>query len=216
MHVIQRGAHRARMFHDTGDYEVFLEFLRQSAEKHDAEVHGVMLMPNHVHLIVTPRHNSSLPRTMQQIGRWYVPHFNRKYGHVGALWQGRYRAIPIDTEKYWLTCLRYVEQNPVRAGMVAAPGEYRWSTYHAHARGKWSDWLTPHPVYLALGDTPAEREACYRVMCGDGLSDPDLSALRYAVHHGWAYGSPTFAAMIEATHGQRAAPRAAAGPCPQI
>jgi putative transposase len=211
MHVIQRGAGRADMFHERGDYEVFLACLRHAAQQNDVDVHATMLMTNHVHLMVTPQNAASLPRTMQQLGRCYVPHYNRRYDRIGTLWQGRYRAIPIETEQYWLTCLRYVEQNPVRAGMVSTPGDYEWSSYHAHARGDWPEWLVPHPVYLALGSTSADREACYRVICGDALAEPELDTLRYAVHHGWAYGSPVFAAGIEATCGRPATPRSGPG-----
>jgi putative transposase len=209
MHVIQRGAHRADMFHDEGDYEVFLAYLREAVQQNEVEVHAFVLMSNHLHLMATPQHSASLPRTMQQLGRRYVPHYNRRYRRGGTLWQGRYRAIPIETEAYWLTCLRYVEQNPVRAGMVRMPAEYPWSSYHAHGEGEWADWLLPHPVYLALGDTATEREACYRAICGAAIADAELGTLRYAVHHGWAYGSPVFAARIEEACGRPVVPRGA-------
>jgi len=207
MHVIHRGANRADVFRDDADYELFLEFLREAADRNDTEVHAATLMTNHVHLMVTPHHESSLPRTMKQVGGWYVPYVNRRYGRFGTLWQGRYRAIPIDTDRYWLTCLRYIEQNPVRAGMVASAAHYPWSTYQAHAHGRWPRWLVPHPVYLALGRAAGEREACYRALCAEPLPDPELSALRYAVHHGWAYGSRAFAQEVEFVCGRPATPR---------
>ena len=209
LHVIQRGAGRAAMFHDDDDYEMFIECLRAAARQSGTDVHAMVLMTNHLHLMVTPHDASSLSRTMQQLGRCYVPHYNRRYERVGALWQGRYRAIHVETEHYWLTCLRYVEQNPVRAGMVMTPAAHRWSSYHAHANGDWPDWLVPHPVYLALGERPETREAAYRAICGESVADPELAALRYAAHHGWAYGSLAFAAGIEAACGRPVVPRGA-------
>ena len=209
MHVIQRGANRASVFHQHADYELFLEFLIEAAGQHKLDLHGFALMTNHVHLMATPHDAASLPRTMQQVGRRYVPYFNERYERFGTLWQGRYRAIPIDTERYWLTCLRYVEQNPVRARMVERPGTYPWSSYHAHALGDWPEWLTPHPVYLSLGSAASIRQANYQALCDGGLDGFELERLRYAVHHGWAYGSEEFVARIEASCGVWARPRPA-------
>lgn len=207
MHVIQRGNARGSIVRETADHEIFLELLRESAARHGTTIHGYVLMTNHVHLMATPEHAESLGLTMQQLGRWYVPYFNRRYSRTGGLFQGRYRAIPVDTDVYWLTCLRYIEQNPVRAQMVPRPADYRWSSYRAHAWGEWPDWLVPHPVYLGLADTAQGRQRKYRAFCGSELRDPDLSALRYAVHHGWAFGSAAFEQEIERRVGRPVVPR---------
>jgi len=171
VHVIQRGHNRASIFHEEVDYRRFLDVLSQVARRHAVRVHGFVLMTNHVHLIVTPSDAKGLPRTIKEVGGRYVPYFNRKYDRIGTLWTSRYRGLLIQDERYWLTCLRYIEQNPVRASMVKTPEDYRWSSYSAHAFGEWPTWLAHHPTYLALGATPEDRQARYRSLCGTTGSD---------------------------------------------
>jgi putative transposase len=120
----------------------------------------------------------ALPRMMKELGERYVKYFNREVDRVGTLWNGRYRGLIIDDERYWLTCLRYVEQNPVRAGMVEAPGDYQWSSYRAHAGGKWDDWLTPHPLYQSLGVTASERQRAYQAICSENVADTERVLIR--------------------------------------
>jgi putative transposase len=110
---------------------------------------------------------------MQTVGSRYVRYFNRTHDRMGPLWNGRYRCFLIDTEQYWLNCLRYVEQNPVRAGLVKSPEEYPWSSYASHARGSGPEWLVPHSVYEALGRSPETRQSAYRALCGELLTDAD-------------------------------------------
>jgi putative transposase len=140
----------------------------------------LVLMTTHIHLIVTPQSETALPRTMKRLGERYVYYFNRKNARTGTLWGGRHRALLLLDELYCLTCLRYVEQNPVRAKMVSRPEEYRWSTYGVHALGAAPDWLVPHPVYLALGSTAADRQAAYRELCGVMLTEAQLASVRHA------------------------------------
>ena len=135
-------------------------------------------MTTHYHLIVTPADKRALPLAMQSIGVRYVQYFNRKYQRVGTLWCGRYRALILDDERYWLTCLRYVEQSPVRAGMVSEPATYRWSSYGVHALGRGPDWLELHPLYLALGRSPSERQIAYRTACAAPVSGEQLAERR--------------------------------------
>ena len=146
-------------------------------------------MTNHYHLIVTPADAGALPRMMQALGVRYVLYFNRKYTRVGTLWCGRYRGLPIEDEKYWLTCLRYVEQNPVRAGIVEAPEMYAWTSYRVHAFGAESDWLEPHSVYLSLGRNPKERQIAYRALCAAQVTDTQLVQQRLGGRAGVRPGS---------------------------
>ncbi len=180
-HVIQRGNNHSSIFRDDCDYQFLLALLRRSASNHGVDVHGFVLMTTHIHMLTTPTGEKSLPRMMQQMGCTYARYYNRRYDRVGTLWNGRYRSIPIENEQYWLTCLRYIEQNPVRAGIVTRPDAYRWSSYAAHARGEWPDWLTRHRVYLELGNDDAEREAAYRAICGLTVRNDELVPIRYAV-----------------------------------
>jgi len=106
---------------------------------------------------------------MQATGRKYVQYINRIYRRSGTLWEGRYKASLIDSDAWLLTCMRYIEMNPVRAGMLSHPGEYRWSSYTANAQGLPNSLLRQHDLYLALGDDPADRQYTYRGETGTFL-----------------------------------------------
>ena len=179
VHVIQRGNNGIAVFHDDADRSTFLHFVRIAAASSGVEMHGFVLMSTHWHGLVTPATASALPDAMKIVGERYVPYFNRKYGRFGTLWAGRYRPLPITDELYWLTCLRYIEQNPVRARMVSTLEAHRWSSYRAHAFGEDPDWLVPHPIYLALGRTDIERRAAYRAICAVNLTDCELAQQRH-------------------------------------
>jgi putative transposase len=181
LHVIRRGINRAPIFAEETDYEFILALLDFTSGRHGVDVHGYTLMTNHYHLIVTPRSATALPDMMRDLGREYVLGYNRKHGRIGTLWAGRHRQIPITDERYWLTCLRYIEQNPVRAQMVARPGDYKWSSFRANGMGESVPWLTPHPVYLALGSTPEERQIAYRAICGETLNEAELTRQRHGL-----------------------------------
>jgi putative transposase len=180
VHVIRRGINRTAIFGDDVDREMFLLWLRIAMAENGIPVHGLSLMTNHYHAIVTPPSESALPRAMKQLGERYVKHFNRKYDRIGTLWTGRPRYIPIGDEKYFLTCLRYIEMNPVRAQLVRDPADYRWSSSRAHALGDGWEWLVDHVVFTSLGQTAAERQAAYRALCNQPLDEEDLIRQRYA------------------------------------
>jgi putative transposase len=172
------------MFQAVYDYCLFLDLLHCEAVKRHVEVHGYVLMTNHVHLIVTASSPSSVPDMMQGIGRVYVPTFNQRYRRTGGLWEGRYRASLIQDEKYWLTCLRYVELNPVRAGLVQRPDAYEWSSYRSHGLGRPDPLLTHHFLFLAGGRTAADRQRAWRVACDNPLEQEDLTTIRCAIQSG--------------------------------
>jgi putative transposase len=135
-------------------------------------------MPNHVHFMTTPPTSDAIPAAMQAIGRRYVPFFNRRHRRTGALFEGRYRSFVVDNERYWMTCMRYIELNPVRAGLAATAGAYRWTSYRAHALGAPDLVVADHPVYLQLGTTPAERSHSWQAFCADDIPESELSAIR--------------------------------------
>ena len=191
-HVIQRGNDRQLVFRDASDYVAFLNWLRDAAKQFKVAVHAYTLMPNHFHLLVTPSDETGLARMMQWIGRYYVPYFNRKYARVGTLWQGRYKAALIDSERYFMTCSRYIELNPVRAGLVAAPAEYPWSSYAHHVGAKYDSLIVDHKLYWALGNTPFDREAAYKDLVEQALTSEEINALTAATMKGWALGSEKF------------------------
>jgi putative transposase len=205
LHVIQRGNNRGAIFFAVEDYAGYHDWLAEAAGRYFCRVHAYVLMTNHVHLLVTPQDEDSLPRMMQSLGRRYVRHVNGLYRRSGTLWEGRYRAAPIDSEAYFLACCRYIELNPVRAGMVDHPRAYRWSSYRAHADGAADALLSEHAIYRALGRGGEARRKEYRALFRGALDGAFVAALRAATNGGWALGDARFARQIADAVGRRAA-----------
>lgn len=205
-HVIQRGNDRQLIFRDEADYQAFLKWLREAAKQFHVAIHAYVLMPNHVHLLATPSDSIGLGRMMQWIGRYYVPYFNLKYERVGTLWQGRYKATVIDSERYFMSCSRYIELNPVRAGIVLLPEEYPWSSYTHHVGVKPDPLITDHALYWALANTPFGREAAYRSLVEQGLTSAEVVEISSATLKGWALGSDKFKARLEKEVNRRVQP----------
>ncbi len=132
-HIVQRGHSREPVFFEDTDYRAYLDWLGEAAERYECAIHAYVLMTNHAHILATPRDKHGISRMMQYIGRRYVPYINTTYGTSGSIWEGRYKASLINDEQYLLTCMRYIELNPVRANMARSPGHYRWSSYRANA-----------------------------------------------------------------------------------
>src|SRR4029434_582656 len=191
-HVTQRGVNRSVIFKTPTDYRVFLSILRFESECHAFRVHAYTLMRNHLHLLGTPGSEKSMPKLMQALGRRYVPFFNRRYERTGALWESRYKPALLHDERYWLTCMRYVELNAVRAGIVCGPEQYRWSSYLHHALGAHDDVVTEHPLYLSLGTSFEGRQQAWREICGHRILQSELDGLRQAMKRGIVIGEPTF------------------------
>ncbi len=191
-HVIQRGNDRQAIVRDCADREMLLGVLGENAARFGIALHAYVLMDNHFHLLATPSAADGLPQWMQAVGRRYVRYFNDRHGRTGTLWEGRYKSTLIQTDRYLMTCMAYIDLNPVRAGMVAAARDYPWSS-HAHYAGLRHDkLLTPHALYWALGNTPFAREAAYAELVQQGLPVADQVALTEATLHGWAVGDRDF------------------------
>jgi putative transposase len=205
-HVIQRGNNREACFYDEADYKAYLSILKDAAAKYRVAIHAFVLMTNHVHLLVTPGDESGVGRMMQAQGRKYVQYFNYTYARTGTLWEGRYKSTLVDADNYLLTVYRYIELNPVRAGMVAHAAEYPWSSYQANALGKPVQLLTPHPLYARLGRTDGERLSGYRALFRGRMPERDVMEIREATNRAWVLGSDRFKAQIEARTGRRSAP----------
>ncbi|WP_461482538.1 transposase [Porticoccus sp.] len=206
-HIIQRGNNREACFYDEADYTAYLAFLKDAAVKYQVAIHAFVLMTNHVHLLVTPEDEKGVGRLMQAQGRKYVQYVNHTYGRTGTLWEGRYKSTLVDTDNYLLTVYRYIELNPVRADMVSHSADYPWSSYRYNALGKEIQLVTPpHPQYLQLGKTAAERQSAYRALFRGRMADRDLTAIREATSKGWALGDNRFKQQIEASTGRRAVP----------
>ena len=197
-HVIQRGNNRMDVFRSDEDHRFYLEKLKEASAKHECQIHAYVLMTNHVHLLVTPETEHGIGKTMQMLGRYYVQYFNYSYQRTGTLWEGRYRATIIDSEQYLLTCMRYIELNPVRAqNMADHPSEYAWSSYGYNALGKEDDLITPHNEYKRLGRKNNERQATYRQLFRAKIPEGSLAEIREATNKAWVLGSDRFKRKIE-------------------
>lgn len=191
-HVIQRGNNRTPCFYATADYEKYLLELHEAAEKNNAAIHAYVLMTNHVHLLATPGHPFSITHMMQDLGRKYVRYINRTYRRTGTLWEGRFKACLVDSEQYLLTCMRYIELNPVRANMVTHPGEYRWSSYAHNAHGKPDGLIQPHPIYSGLAIHPEERRFAYRQLFRVHQGPAEIQDIRNALNQELVLGRDDF------------------------
>ena len=180
LHLIQRGNNRQICFVADEDYRIYLDWLQVFARKTGCRLHAYVLMTNHVHLLLSAERSQSPAELMKVLGQRYVQHFNRTYSRTGTLWEGRFRSCLIQAQDYMLACLRYIELNPVRAGMVKHPAEYRWSSYRANAQGEDNALLTPHEAYLALGATEAMRQAAYRELFHSELEPGLVEQIREA------------------------------------
>lgn len=196
-HVIQRGHNRESCFYSKEDYIKYCYTLHEAAEKNGAAIHAYMLMTNHVHILVTPANEHSITHMMQDLGRKYVRYINKTYQRTGTLWEGRFKASLVDSEIYLLTCMRYIEMNPVRAGMVNHPSEYRWSSYHANAFGKENLLITPHPIYTSLNKVEEGRQYAYRELFLNDLDKNEIHEIRNALNQELVLGREDFKDKIE-------------------
>lgn len=181
MHILQRGHNRHACFVEANDFGFYLSLLKQFSLEHGCQLHAYVLMTNHFHLLATPERTDSASEMMRSVNQRYVQSINRRLGRTGSLWEGRFRSSLVDSESYLFICHRYIEMNPVRARMVAFPGQYPWSSHRANAEGAPSCLLTAHPLFRDLGRDPAERQKQYRSMFNTPLSLLQLEAVRRAI-----------------------------------
>ena len=210
-HVIVRGNNRTEIFCAEADYKFYLEKLQLACDKHGCKLHAYVLMTNHLHLLITPQEEQGIGKAMQMLGRYYVQYYNYTYQRTGTLWEGRYKATLIDTETYLLTCMRYIELNPVRAGMVAHPSDYPWSSYHSNALGQANDLITPHLEYWRLGKTDEDRQAAYRQLFKSHIPESSLDEIREATNKAWVLGNDRFKRRIQKQLERRIEPNAKGG-----
>ena len=178
LHIVQRGNDRHACFFDDRDRFDFLEVLREAAGCELVEIHAWVLMSNHIHLLATPLVVGAVSRMMQSIGRCYVRALNLRRKRTGTLWEGRYRSSLVEDGSYVLACYRYIELNPVRAGMVSRAEEYRWSSHAANALDCHDGLTQPHAEYLALADSIELRRERYRAWLDQRIDPAELEAIR--------------------------------------
>ena len=210
-HVIVRGNNRTDIFCANADFQFYLEKLLQACDKHNCQLHAYVLMTNHVHMLITPQEEDGIGKVMQMLGRYYVQYYNFTYQRTGTLWEGRYKATLIDSETYFLTCMRYIELNPVRANMVSHPSEYPWSSYHSNALGQPNELVTPHIEYLRLDRTDEARQAAYRQLFKHRIPDSNLEEIRKATNKAWVLGNDRFKQRMQKQLERRVEPSAKGG-----
>jgi putative transposase len=211
-HIICRGVAQQPVFLDDEDRERYLACLKRVAAAVKVDVHAYVLMTNHVHLLASGQEDESLSQLMQQLGRLYVRRFNERHERSGTLWEGRFRASAIDSDRYFFECMRYIELNPVRAGMVTQPDQYRWSSYRHHAGIESGETVSDHFLYWNLGNTPFEREAAYKEIAAAALPPQDVQRMTERFHAGRPLGRDSFVAELSAKLGRSLEPRKAGRP----
>ena len=192
LHVIQRGNNRQVVFFADEDYQYYLDVLAENAANTGCQVHAYVLMTNHTHLLLTPASEESVSRMIQGIGRKYVRYINKMYRRSGTLWEGRFKSALIDSDRYLLTCSRYIELNPVRASMVNHPTEYRWSSHHGNALGRFDKSISSHEIYLKLGRSDEARQEAYRALFNMSIDVEDLELIREATQQCTVIGNDRF------------------------
>ena len=203
-HVMNRGHNRETLFRDDDDFRYFLALLARYRSRTDFQLFHYCLMSNHFHLLLQPNRSNDLSPLMAGMLRAYVHYFNRRYGFVGHLFQGRFKAKAVEAETYLLSCGRYIERNPIEAGLVADPWAYPWSSCRVYAVGEADPLLTLNPRYEELSPAVARRQARWReFLCGD---DPKEAEIRRHEGEDWAVGTPGYRARMQREEA-RPAPR---------
>ncbi len=197
VHIVQRGQSRQEVFYEENDYLAYLRWLKEGAKRYRVDIHAYALMTNHIHILATAIDTDGITRMMQYVGRHYVPYINRTYGTSGSIWEGRYKASLIHDEEYLLTCMRYIELNPVRANMVRSPGQYRWSSYRSNGQGKRDELINPHAIYRELGKAQLARLEAYKAIFKAHMDEGELDEIRSAWQTGTPLGNDYFRQRIE-------------------
>ncbi len=205
-HIIQRGNNRQPCFFVDADYHLYLEWLHEYATCSGCAIHGYVLMTNHVHLLLTPSKENSIATLMKRLGQRYVQYINRTYKRSGTLWEGRFRSCIVDQDHYFLICQRYIELNPVRAGIAEHPAEYQWSSFRSNGEGFPDNLLTPHTLYNNLGNTAHDRQTYYRDLFRDHLEPYILAEIRSTTNGNFVLGNDRFKKQIAKALGRRVTP----------
>ncbi|WP_431479030.1 transposase [Massilia eburnea] len=181
LHLTQRGDNGRIIFNDDEERHGFLGLLREHSVKSSCDIHAYVLMSNHFHLLLSIRGQNSQASLMKSLAQRTALWRHARYGGSGTMWDKRYHSSLIDSSAYLLMCQRYIELNPVRAGMVEFPGGYKWSSYRVNAEGREDVLIRPHPVYLGLGSDDEERRKAYQALFDMPLAEKDLERIRFAI-----------------------------------
>jgi putative transposase len=198
MHITQRGNNRTDTFRGADDFAFYLLCLREACAVTGCQVHAYALMTNHIHLLLTPESRWGVSSLMRRVGCRYVRYFNQRSHRTGTLWEGRFRSALVQSRSYFLACSRYIDLNPVRAGIVTHAAAYEWSSFRCLAEGVADVLVRPHAEYLNLGATDTERHAAYRAFCELPSGQAAQESIRRATHTNTVLGDDEFAQRLEA------------------
>jgi putative transposase len=187
--VIHRGNNRQSIFRCESDFRFLWRCLKESSDHFGVDVNAYVFMTNHVHLLMTPRDHGCISRMMQWAARSYSAYFNARYRRTGTLWEGRYRASLVTNDSYFLACHRYIDMNPVRAGLTCRPEDYSWSSHRHYAYGEANSLIVPHDALLQLGFNDASRRQAYTRLFASALDDDSLDMIRTCANAGRSIGS---------------------------
>ena len=201
-----------QLYPHVGGRRSYLEWLRDAAREYELLVHAYVLMPNHVHILATPKNEFSVARVMQSIGRRYAQLFNSNHQRTGTIWEGRFKSCLLEAAPFFLLTQKFIESNPVRSGLVQKPEDWIWSTYRHHIGAETVPWISDHPLYWALGNTPFERQSIWGKEVDDAINVDNLEKVSNYLNKGWPLGSPHFLKQIAAKVSRPVAKRAAGRP----
>lgn len=202
-HIVVRGVDRQPCFFGDTDREAYLSFLIDAMARYDVALHAYVLMSNHVHLLATPAALGMISATMKLSSMRYVRHINDLYGRTGTLFEGRFRSSLVQTDRYFLACMRYIELNPVRAGMVRDAADHHWSSYRQHAGLENVPWLSLHDEYRRLARSAAERQRIWRDFVGSEVASSELATVRLHLNKNRVLGDTRFQSQVAAMVGRR-------------
>lgn len=201
-HIVQRGNNRSACFIEDMDYRIYLKYLGEALTRHSNRLHAYCLMSNHVHLLITPERQSGISDQFQVVCSRYGQYMNKKYQRTGTLWEGRHKASAIDSNNYLFNCYRYIEFNPVAAGMAKHPKDYRWSSYLRNAYGCEDALISEHTNYRQFGSSNKQRQQCYRHIADEKLNELEIERLEQALERSYPLGSPSFIKNLESDLGR--------------
>lgn len=210
-HIIQKGNNRKVIFNSDRDYRFYLDKLEEKSREHQLEIHAYVLMPNHTHILATPKHEDGISKVLQSLGRCYAQYYNYIHNRTGTLFEGRYKATLVDSETYLLDCYRYIELNPVRSGLVMCPTEYGWSSHRFNALGLEDNVITPHMKFLELSVNDSDCFNEYRKISSYPLDINVVDEISEATNKSWVLGSSDYKLEIEKLLNRRSSPKPRGG-----
>ena len=204
VHITHRGNNRQRCFYEQCDRAFYLFHLRRLLPGTQCALHAYCLMTNHVHLLLTPAAMGGCAQLMKHLAQLHTQYINRTYGRTGSLWEGRFQSCLVQSDEYLLRCYRYVENNPVEAGLCEHAGQYEWSSARNNAHGVFDAAITPHPEYMRLGKTAESRRAAYGELLAAALPSQLADEIRNATNGNFALGDDKFKRAVSMALGRRA------------